>query len=81
MMDLMSSEKSTALVENTECRLKTTKITNLNFDCMELIFMHLEFNDLLNVADSSKQFYGAACEVFRRKYMNMNPIFDQIDFW
>lgn len=50
-------------------------IINLNCDCMELIFKHLEFNDLLNVVDSSKHFYSAACEVYKRKYINMNPIY------
>lgn len=65
----MSSGKSTEFVG-----LTTMKITNLNSDCMELIFEHLELNDLLNIADSNKHFYGAACQVYRRKYMNTNPI-------
>lgn len=49
-------------------------ITNINSDCMELIFEYLEFNDLVNVADSSKQFYNAVCEVYKRKYQNMIPV-------
>lgn len=48
----------------------STKITNLNTECMESIFEHLEMNDLLNVVDSNKQFYAAAFQVFRRKYKN-----------
>lgn len=50
-------------------------ITILNTDCLELIFEHLEFNDLLNVADSTKHFYDAACLVYKTKFMNMNPIY------
>lgn len=73
---MMFSEKSTAFEEDTICELKTTKITNLNSDCLELIFERLELNDLLNIADSSKYFYGAVCQLYRRKYMNMNPIID-----
>lgn len=52
-----------------------TKIIDLNTDCLEIIFGHLEFNELLNVADSSKQFYSATCQVYRRKFQNINPIF------
>lgn len=50
-------------------------ITILNTDCLELIFKHLEFNDLLNVTDSSKHFYDAACQVYKTKFTNMNPIY------
>lgn len=56
-------------------------ITNINSDCMEHIFERLELNDLLNVADSSKQFYNAACQVYKRKYLNMNPIHDNGYFY
>lgn len=51
------------------------KITNLNTDCMEIIFGHLEIDDLLNVADSSKQFHTAVCQVYKRKYLNVSPMF------
>lgn len=63
-------EQQFDLVEN-------TKITNLNTDCMEIVFEHLDFHDLLNVADSCKQFYCAASRVYKRKYLNTNPIFDK----
>lgn len=55
--------------------LERKNIINLNSDCMELIFEHLEFNDLLNVTDSSKHFYTATNQVYKRKYTNMNPIY------
>lgn len=54
------------------------KITNLNTDCMEIIFEHLELEDLLNLADSGKQFYSAACLVYKRQYANSYMIFDTI---
>lgn len=53
-------------------------ITILNTDCLESIFEHLEFNDLLNVADSSKHFYGAACQVYKTKFMNMTTIYTKL---
>lgn len=53
-------------------------INNLNTDCMEMIFEHLEINDLLNVADSSKQFHTAVCQVYKRKYLNVNPMFGDV---
>lgn len=49
---------------------ETTKITDLNPDCMASIFEKLNFYDFLNVADCSKQFYGAVCQVFRNNYAN-----------
>lgn len=37
-------------------------------DCKELIFEHLGWIDLINVADTSKHLHAAACRVFHRKY-------------
>lgn len=67
---------SNLLVENSAISNDTTKITDLNSDCMEYIFENLNFYDLLSVADSSKQFYGAVCQVFRRNYAKQNLIFN-----
>lgn len=71
-------EKKSKSLQNADASsiFETTKITDLNTDCMEIIFEHLEFNDLPNVADSSKQFYTAVCGVYKRKYENMKLIFD-----
>lgn len=55
---------------------ETTKITHLNTDCLEAIFENLSFNTLLNVADSNKHFFDAACRVFKRKYLHTNMIID-----
>lgn len=55
---------------------ETKKITNLNTDCMEIIFKHLDLNDLLNVVDSSREFYSAACMVYKKQYGNAYMIYD-----
>lgn len=48
--------------------ISTTKITDVNTDCLELIFNHLEFCDLLNVANANKQFTSAAGYAFSKNY-------------
>lgn len=46
----------------------TTKITDINIDCLEKIFNYLTFEDLLNVADSNKYLKSAADLVYTLKY-------------
>lgn len=48
--------------------IKITKITDLDYDCLEHIFKNLGLSDLLNVADSSKYFKQAVDLVFKNKY-------------
>lgn len=43
-------------------------LTTINNDCKELIFQHLEWEDLLSLADTSKQLYSPVCYIFKRKY-------------
>lgn len=62
---------------NKEDSSRIKKITHLIPDCMEIIVGYLSFIDLVNFADSSKQFYSIARDVFKRKYQNMNIIFDE----
>lgn len=45
-------------------------LSNMNDDCKEFIFEHLDWQDLLSIADTNKQLYSAACRVFKRKYGN-----------
>lgn len=61
--------------ENAEIMFETTNITDLNTDCMEAIFNFLEFNDLLNIVESNKQFQTAACNVYKKKYAGQNLMF------
>lgn len=46
-------------------------------DCKELVFKQLDLIDLLNIADSSKQFYPMACQVFKSKYSIRRVTIDQ----
>ncbi|XP_055326238.1 uncharacterized protein LOC129580071 [Sitodiplosis mosellana] len=48
--------------------LCTTKLTDVNVDCLEHIFKNLRLIDLLNVADSNKQLKPAADLVFASRY-------------
>lgn len=75
------SKSSDAACKQTFDLAGNTKIINLNIDCMEKIFEHLDLYDLLSVADSCKRFYDAACRVYKRKFSNMNPIFDDEFNW
>lgn len=43
-------------------------LTTINNDCKELIFERLEWPDLINLADTSKQLLASVCRVFSRKY-------------
>lgn len=54
----------------------STDFNDLNADCLEKIFEELSFNDLINLADISKQFHNALCRVYKKKYANMQVIFD-----
>ncbi|XP_055303238.1 uncharacterized protein LOC129568921 [Sitodiplosis mosellana] len=63
--------KAKATEEVTEASIPTIKITDLNNDCLEVIFNHLEFNDLFNVADSNKLLTSAAGRVYWKKYRKM----------
>lgn len=61
---------------NASIELEITKITDLNIDCMEKNFNNLEFNDIINLADSNKQFYIALCRIYKKKYVNMRLVFE-----
>lgn len=48
--------------------IETMKITDLNDDCLEHIFLYLDVHDLLNVALSNTRFQYVACSAFAQKY-------------
>lgn len=56
---------------------ESLNLITINEDCKELIFRHLEWIDLINVADTSKQLYASVCRIFNRKYGGSNS---RIDF-
>ncbi|XP_031639581.1 uncharacterized protein LOC116351603 [Contarinia nasturtii] len=61
----MESIKYTNLHAETSGSLN---LTDINDDCKTLIFKHLEWKDLISVAETSKQLYKAACDVYKQKY-------------
>lgn len=50
-----------------ECSEPST-LTTINDDCKEVIFNHLEWTDMINIADTSKQLYTSVCRAFNQKY-------------
>lgn len=74
--NIVDKEKHLNFLEDAKSVFETKKITNLNTDCMEIILKHLKLSDLLNIADSSKEFYSAACLVYKRQYANSYIIFN-----
>lgn len=45
-------------------------LITINDDCKMHIFEYLEVEDLINIAETSKQLYSIACLVFQQKYGN-----------
>lgn len=62
------SAKKDEIVEDPGLEDKTMKITQLNDDCLEQIFVHLHLEDLLNVALSNTRFHLAACLALKQKH-------------
>lgn len=56
---------------------ESTKITDLNNDCLEVLFEYLHFDDLLNIVEASNQFYSPVCLVYKRKYAEKDLVFDR----
>lgn len=50
-------------------------LVTINNDCKELIFDYLDFKDLINIVETSKQLNTAVCAVFKRKYGNKRIYF------
>lgn len=49
-------------------KMVKTKLTDVNGDCLEKIFMYLNLDDLLNIAHTNKQLKFAADLAFARKF-------------
>lgn len=58
------------LMENSSDNSEPWNLSNISDDCKELIFEHLDWADLLSLADTNKQLYAAVCRVYKRKYGN-----------
>lgn len=46
----------------------STKLTDVNIDCLEEIFKYLKLNDLLNVSDTCKRLRKASSFIFKNSY-------------
>lgn len=53
---------------------ESVKLTSLDDDCLEHLFGFLDAFDLLNMADTTKQFLNASCVVFKRKYCSAKVV-------
>lgn len=56
------------------------KITNLNLDCLFIIFEHLNLTDLLNVAEIDDDIHSMAATVFRHRYRHKRIIIQVGDY-
>lgn len=62
------SETTSMAVTETAPNSFQTKLTDINDDCLEKVFMHLSLNDLLNIAHTNTHLKSAADMVFARKF-------------
>lgn len=65
-----ASAVSVPLPVSVPVAVSSTRITHVNIDCLEKVFDHLSFEDLLSVADVHTQLRKAADLVYGLKYKN-----------
>lgn len=53
---------------------ENTEFTDLNDDCLYIIFKHLDGDDLLNLPRVSEQFFALAIDIFRLKYSHLQTV-------
>lgn len=59
-----------------------TRLTDLNVDCIEHIFQYLEFEDLLNAADSNLYLKNVASSIYKQRYSRRKVIVrNDLDCW
>lgn len=56
------------------------KLTDLNVDCLEQVFLYLSLKDLLNIVHANKQLKPAAELVFARKFVQGRSV-TLVEFW
>lgn len=61
-------QRKSDVVELLPNNTERLNFTTINDDCIQHIFEYLEWKDILNVAETCKDFQKAACSVFKRKY-------------
>lgn len=67
----MEQSKRKKFEDADETNATIIKITDVNDDCLEIIFKNLEVGDLLNVANSCKRFKQPVDWVFKSKYRDI----------
>lgn len=89
--DDVVASKPTKRLQNQNCNeitsskkpkitLDSLHLTDVNYDCLEMMFKFLDLADLVNVAESSRHFIDVAQSVYLFRYrsklisLNLNPI-------
>lgn len=57
---------------------KSPKLTDVNYDCLEHIFLLLDFEDLFNIAHTNKELKPVVDRVFKRKFGGKRSTFFSI---
>lgn len=57
-------------------KLQATQITDLNDDCLQMIFEFLDIQSLVNIADSNRWLVNAARLVYIRKFSKISVVID-----
>lgn len=67
-MEGTSSKQFASDTENTTDEVKTTKLVDLNEDCLEKLFWYLNIDDLVNIVVYDSRFEAMAKRVFMQKF-------------
>lgn len=67
-MEQMCGGASKVEDETLDICLEPLNLIALNEFCKIEIFKHLEWQDLLNIAETSNQLKSSVCDVYKRKY-------------
>lgn len=70
-MSKTSEGSDSGTATNKETEFHSTKITHLLKECLELIFSHLNMEELFNMALANRRFTKIAALLFERKYGDM----------
>lgn len=70
---LIHYQSKRSKMEETMNEISPKKLTDINQFCLERIFMYLDLEDLLNVADANKKLQTATIAPFDRKFAS-NPV-------
>lgn len=75
-LNQQKSESTSMAVIETESITFQTKLTDINDDCLEKVFMHLSLDVLLNILHTNTQLKPAADMAFAQKFAKQDIIFN-----